>query len=132
MLHCDTNNGKICKFIFRYFSDVDYFLEHKKNFCQAACVKSKIEYPLPGEFLRFKNPERTDLLQYIGFFDLEAILEKDPTNDDRIHIPVCVCCVIIDTKHMKTVKTLSYVGLDCVDVFLDWLITTWAFFKTKE
>ena len=117
---------------FKYFSDTDNFREHKKNYCQAACVKSKIEYPSPGEFLRLKNPEKTELLQYIGFFDIEAILQRDPGNDDRIHVPVCVCCVIIDTKNMKIAKHLSYVGLNCIDVFLDWLIKTWTYLKPKS
>ena len=82
-------------------------------------LNSKIIYPGIDENMKFKSFAKTSLLRYIQFFDFECELINSTDNvDEKIHIPVCFTYIIYDNELEKNAYHKSYMGLDCVDVYI--------------
>ena len=63
------------------------------------------------------------MYRFIQFFDFEAYLKDD--GKDKIHHPVSFCEITLDTKNNQIIPNKSYLGDNCVDVFLDHTLKIW-------
>ena len=117
---------KICSYCFSIFENSEELLKHKNSYCINKHKNLRIKYPSKGEFLKFKNFSKCNKIRYVAFFDFECLLI--PVNDNENHskhVPIVFTVIIIDTDHKQIIASKKYLGLDCVDVFVQFLVDKW-------
>ena len=107
------------------------------------CLENKpqsILPPRPGATLFFKNYERKFKMHFVGFFDFESAHHKPKFSCEKCAIsdgndckhstsvcaiqkPITVSYLILNTNTNEIMHKMTYTGEDCVEVFLNELLT---------
>ena len=123
-IYLPSREYKICNFCFGVLQGAEELKTHKNNYCLNRNLNSRIVYPNPDEFLRFRNFGKCSKNPILGFFDCEcALLVQE--NGDKIHKPIIYSQVIVDTDKMEILDCNTYQGEDCVDHYLDRIKLFW-------
>ena len=128
-------NEILCNHCFQKFSDRLEFVEHKVNLCASLNNDIQMKYPKPGDVRKFRHYGRCEKYRYLQFFDFEALL-KDVKNvktneNEKIHIPISFSQITVDTKNNEILSHNTYLGLDCVDIFLTQSLELWDKIASK-
>ena len=123
-LYVNGNKERVCNYCFSYCQDRKELIRHKKSYCSNKISNTKIIYPKMEDSMKFRNFARTELLKYVQFVDFECELIKNGA--EQIHVPVCFSYVIYDTELEKIIRHKSYIGKDCVDVYLESTKSDWS------
>lgn len=100
----------------------------KTKFTSHNCNEILTELPEKNSYLQFKNFERQQKIKFIIYADFESILMKCNENTSEntrlyeIHQPSCFGYYICCSHDPKLNKYVTYKGLDCVQVFVKYLI----------
>ena len=104
------DNEVICGYCFSKLANSIELKKHKKYFC---CNKKDISvkvYP-QNEYLYFKNFGKTNMYDYLCFYDFEAAFNVVNTSE-KIHMPIIYSYIIINTKIREIVDTYSEINTD--------------------
>ena len=118
-----------CMNCFQNFSSQYFLQRHQMN-----CLQHKpqaVQVPEKGAVLQFQDNNRQFKLPIIGFFDFEAMQEKE--NCDTIKCgsktkilgeqkPIAYALVLID-RFNKIIHQAKYAGIDCVSHLISHLLT---------
>ena len=116
-------NEELCPYCFLKIDNKIKYIHHKHNYCSTVYSNVEIQYPDPGTKRKFINYARCQMYRYLQFFDFESIL-KD-SNNEKIHHPISFSEITVDTKTHKIISNKSYLGEDCVNVYLEHTLNIW-------
>ena len=113
-----------------HIEDKYKYIHHKNNYCSTIYSNVLIKYPKENSVKQFVNHERCEKIRYVQLFDFEALgIENMNTltnKKEKNHHPISYSQIIIDTVKNEIISESSYVGEDCVDVFLDHTLSVWG------
>ena len=122
-------NQELCPYCFLKIDNKIDYIHHKHNYCSSVYSGVELKYPESGAKRKFINYARCEMYRYLQFFDFEAILKDN--NNEKIHIPISFSEITVDTKTNQIISNKSYLGENCVDVFLDHSLDTWNKIESK-
>ena len=120
--HKSMGKKYVCRSCLCYYSSTQRLQIHTR-FCDKQ--GQVYTYPVKGKNkLQFTNYNAMIENDHVIYYDFECMLCKNAEPDDRIvhtHVPIAVGAIRICVNPTHNSKLFTYVGRDCVSVFLDWL-----------